>query len=148
MNEGSGIRVLRCRSGAIEWAVGIDVLREIAPAGVAARVPGAPASVQGVVSVRGGLMTAIDTRALLGQPAGEEFGHLIVVEVGGRHLALAVDEVEDLEVVAIESLEPAEPMAGIPEGGVIALVRGGHPFLLLDIEALIAPLFGAAAGQT
>ena len=111
-------------------------------------VPGAPAADHGLVNVRGRLMTAIDTQRLLGQPPGDGAGSLVVVEAGGRLVALAVDEVEDMQVVAIELLEPAEPQAGIPEGGVIATVPDERPFLLLDIEALIAPLFGAAAGQT
>ncbi len=145
--EGSGIRVLRCRSGAIEWAIRVEALREIAPGSAAARVPGAPAAVLGVVNVRGSLLVALDTRVFLGQPAAGGPGPLVVVEVGGRRLALSVDEVDDLETVAIALLEPAEPPAEMPAGGVIALVREDRPFLLLDIEALAAPLFGVGSGQ-
>lgn len=143
--EGAEIRVLRCRSGALEWAMGEEFLREIAPAGPAARVPGAGAAVQGIVNVRGGLLSAVDTRTLLGQPPGV-LASLVVVEVAGRRIALAVDEVDDLQVVPIESLEPAELPPGVPDGSVIALVREARPFLLLDIEALVAPLFGVPAG--
>lgn len=146
--EVSGIRVLRCRSGAIEWGIGVEILREIAPGGAVAPVPGTPAAVQGIVNIRGGVMTALDSRVFLGQPPGEGPGTLVVVEVGGRRLALSVDEVEDLLTVAIESLEPTTPLPDQPVGGVIALVREERPFLLLDIEALVAPLFGAAPRQT
>jgi purine-binding chemotaxis protein CheW len=146
--ESAGIRVLRCRSGAREWALREELLREVAPAGVAARVPGAPAAVAGVVNIRGQLLTAVDTRHLLGQPATDAPTMVIVVEVGGRRVALAVDEVDDLVVVPMESLEPAEPEAGIPEGAIVAIVRDRRPFLLLDVEALMAPFFGAVAGRT
>jgi len=97
------------------------------------------------VNVRGALLVSIDTRALLGQSPGDLVS-LVVVEVAGRRLALAVDEVEDLQVVPIEALEPADRSAGLPEGSVIALVREARPFLLLDIEALVAPLFGVPTG--
>lgn len=147
--EGAGIRVLRCRSGAVEWAVGEEMLREIAPAAPAARVPGAHKAVLGVVNVRGGLLAAVDTRLLLGDDTpGEPGGTLVVVALGGRRVALSVDEVDDLHLVPIESLEPAELPAGLPEGSVIALVRETVPFLLLDLEALVAPLFGVTAGKS
>lgn len=147
MTEAAAIRVLRCRSGALEWAIAETAVREVAPGGLAARIPGAERTVLGLVSVRGALLAALDSRRILGQPAEVAPGALVVVEVGGRRLVLAVDQVDDLLPVPIETLEPAVPVAGVPERAIIARVGGTPPFLLLDVETLVAPYFPTAAGK-
>jgi chemotaxis signal transduction protein len=147
MSEGSTVRVLRCRSGALEWAITEVALREVLPAGPAARIPGTVGAVRGLGNVRGMLLTVLDAGLILGQPVGAPDAALVVVEVAGRRVALAVDEVDDLYPIPIESLEPAAPVAGVPERAVIARVEGSRPFLLLDVETLVAPFFVTAPGQ-
>lgn len=147
MSEAAEIRVLRCRSGSLEWAIAETMVREVAPGRAAARIPGTGGAVLGLVNIRGALLAALDGRQILGQDGGTPPGALVVVEVGGRRLVLAVDEVDDLLPVAIESLEPASSVTGVPERAVIARVGGTPPFLLLDVETLVAPYFPTAASK-
>lgn len=146
MTEASALRVLRCRSGALEWAVVDSLVHEVAAAVPLARIPGAPPAVLGLGNLRGALLTVVDTRRVLGQPTGEAPGAMVVVEAGGRRVALAVDEVDDLHVVPGEAfaLVTATP-AGVPEGIIISQGRADRPFLLLDPEAMLAPLFAPVA---
>lgn len=146
--DGATLRVLRCRSGGVEWALPEESLREVAPVSPAARVPGTAAAVLGMVNLRGSLLMAIDSRALLGEPTGTEPGALVVVDAGGRKVALAVDLVDDLEVVPIDRLEPVPLGLPVPPGAAIALVRAPRPMLILDADALVRPLFGAAPATT
>jgi len=143
----TGVRVLRCRSGSVEWAVAEPDAREVVAAVPATRIPGAPDGVIGVANLRGALLTVLDTRRLLGQPAGAEPGAMILVEVGGRRVALAVDAVDDLYTVPMEAFSLAPAVGGVPAEVVISQGRADRPFLLLDVEALIAPIFLARPGQ-
>lgn len=146
MSDASTLRVLRCRSGAVEWALADALVREVTPPVPLARIPGTPPAVLGVGNLRGTLSAVVDTRQLLGQPADEPAGALVVVEASGRRVALAVDEVDDLHLVPLEEFALAEAPAGVPEGFIISEGRTDRPFLLLDPEAMLAPLF-APAGQ-
>ena len=93
----------------------VEVLREP----MVARLPGAPATVTGVVNHRGRVLTVADpVRALElpGNPASG--GEVVVVAVGERRYALAVDAV--IELVA-------EPRTGLAT---------------LDLERVTRAVFG------
>lgn len=143
--EDSALRVLRCRSGALDWAVEERAVREVAAPLPLVRLPGAPAAVLGLGNLRGVLVTVVDAGRLLGQPAVPRPKALVVVEVAGRRVALGVDEVDDLHRVPLDDFALAGAVAGVPEGVIISRGQLDRPFLLLDPEALVAPLFPLAA---
>jgi glycolate oxidase iron-sulfur subunit len=88
ISDVTAVRVLRCRSGALEWAVAEAALREVAPWSPVTRIPGAPDSVLGLANLQGELVVVLDSRRLLGQPAPEPPGAMILVDAGGRRVAL------------------------------------------------------------
>jgi purine-binding chemotaxis protein CheW len=93
----------------------IEVLRERP----VARLPGAPATVVGVVNHRGRVLTVTDPVRALGLPGdGVGGGDLVVVEAAGRRFVVAVDAV-------IELL--AEPRTGLA---------------MLDLDAVALAVFG------
>lgn len=144
MTDVTALRVLRCRSGSLEWALADSAVREVADMVPLARIPGAAAAVLGLGNLRGALVTVVDTRRLLSQAADGPPVAVVVVEVGGRRVGLAVDEVDDLHHVAMEAFELAHRAPGIPDGVIISRGRIDRPFLLIDPEALLAPLFPVA----
>jgi chemotaxis signal transduction protein len=146
MTDVTALRVLRCRSGALEWALADSAVREVAAMVPLARIPGAAAAVLGLGNLRGTMVTVVDTRRLLGQAADGPPVAVVVVEAGGRRVGLAVDEVDDLHHVPMDAFELATGTPGIPDGVIISRGRIDRPFLLMDPEALLAPLF-PAAGQ-
>lgn len=142
----SAVRVLRCRSGALEWAVADASLCEVAPWSPVTRIPGAAAGVLGLANLRGELLVVLDGRALLGQPADQPPCALLVVEAGGRRLAVAVDAVDDLHHVPLEAFSLAAPEPGVPAAMVISRGVADRPFLLVDVDALAEPALPARAG--
>jgi len=142
----TAVRVLRCRSGALEWAVADASLCEVAPWAPVTRIPGAAPGVLGLANLRGELLVVLDGRALLGQPAADPPAALLVVEAGGRRLAVGVDAVDDLHRVPMESFTLAAPEPGVPAAVVVSRGVADGPFLLVDVDALAEPALPARSG--
>ncbi len=98
-------RTLLFRAGDRTFGCGIDAVREIVPQRRATRLPGAPPSVQGLINLRGTIVTVVDLPLWLGgtRPAAAD-GSIVLVEHGSRVAGLAVDEVLDVQVVALEDV--------------------------------------------
>jgi purine-binding chemotaxis protein CheW len=156
-------RTLLFRVAGRVYGCDIDVVREIIPFRRATRLPGAPSYVQGLINLRGTIVTVLDlgrridpARPLLGSaPAtdrrsardgqseeekGEgsagDTGSIILVEHGPRLVGVAVDEVMDVRPLEAERIETP---TGDTRGG---LVRGlgeleGDVVVLLDIHMLV-----------
>lgn len=118
------------------YLVGLALTRvvEVRQTGAVHPVPSREPAVRGVTSIRGRLLPVVDLGALLqgragSAPPGET---LVVTELDGRRLGLAVDEAED---VVLGSGLP------VPEGGALpwasAVTRhGGRLVPLLDLDLL------------
>jgi chemotaxis signal transduction protein len=103
-----------------------------------------PEEVEGLVNVRGSLLTVLDGHLLLQQqrrPSDE--GAIIVVEVRGRSYGLGVGQVLDfLEVPAGAVVERRE-LPGVDPRLVKAVgLESNRHFILLDLEAAFAPIIG------
>jgi purine-binding chemotaxis protein CheW len=120
--------------------LGVDVLKvqEVIRYQEMTRVPTAPPMVEGLINLRGQIITAIDLRLRLDLPLRPE-GQLpmnVVVRTDDGALSLLVDEIGDVVEIADESFER------IPEtvtGVVRELVTGvykldGRLLLILDTE--------------
>jgi purine-binding chemotaxis protein CheW len=141
-------RLLLVRAADTLVAVEATAVREILSTPRATRIPGAPASVLGVINVRGELVTLVHGRRLLGRegddqgPGGET--PLILLAWGGMAVAMAVDEVVDLVPAGDVEMTPREELPGIDPRLVRAVgLHGGRSFLVLDLDALFRPLLAA-----
>jgi purine-binding chemotaxis protein CheW len=131
-------RTLLFRVADRTYGCDIDAVREIIPYRRATRLPGAPIYVQGLVNLRGTIVTVLDLGQRLDatRPPVRE-GSIILAQHGTRNVGVAVDEVMDVQAIAEE---PVEVAAGAePHGG---LVRGlGHleddVVVLIDIHTLV-----------
>lgn len=79
------------RVGAETYGLDVLAVREVCAAVGFESVPGATGAGAGVLNVRGRVVPAVDLRRRLGASAGAEPGHAVVVEVGGRSMALIAD---------------------------------------------------------
>lgn len=105
----------------------VEVLRMAAPS----PVPGAPAAVRGLLDVRGEVMPVIDAGVALGAPrrALRLEDHLVVLDAGGRLLALAVERVTGLrELPEGARADAAGAEAVRLEDGVV-VVQGARAWL-------------------
>jgi purine-binding chemotaxis protein CheW len=79
-----------------------------------ARVPLAPAEVEGFLNLRGQIVTAVCLRTSLGLPAREPNASFmnVVVREDGELFSLIVDEVGDVVAVNASDLDPPLPTLG------------------------------------
>src|ERR1044072_1454813 len=102
MANSSALHAVIFRIGEVVCAAPAGIVREILPRLPATRIPGVPDEVEGLVNVRGTLLTVLDGRLLLqqGRRASGE-GAIVVLEIRGRSYGLGVGQVLDfLEVPA------------------------------------------------
>ena len=120
-------------------------MREILPRLPATRIPGVAEAIEGLVNVRGSLLTVLDGHVLLQQPRQDlDEGAIVVVEVGGRRYGLGVSGVTDFLEVPEASVAQRTELPGIDPRLVKAVgVHDGRHFILLDIDALVAPIIGS-----
>src|SRR5260221_1484300 len=97
----------------------IDEVREIIPYRRATRLPGAPTYVQGLINLRGTIVTMLDLGARLdAERAPVRDGSIILATHGTRVVGIAVDEVMDVQMINEEAIAAGE--GGTARG----LVRG------------------------
>ena len=114
----------------------IDAVREIVPQRRATRIPGAPPAVQGLINLRGTIVTVIDLALWLGadQPTAAD-GSVVLVDHGARVAGVAVDEVLDVQMVAREDVAGT---VGDRDGAVRGMGRiGDTVVILVDITGLV-----------
>jgi purine-binding chemotaxis protein CheW len=132
------------RIGEVVCAAPAGIVREILPRLPATRIPGVPDEVEGLVNVRGSLLTVLDGHLLLQQQrrASDE-GAIVVLDVKGRSYGLGVGQVLDfLEVPAAAVVERRE-LPGVDPRLVKAVgMDADRHFILLDVEAAFAPIIG------
>jgi purine-binding chemotaxis protein CheW len=109
------------------YAIPVENVLEVAAMGEVTAVPGSPAEVLGVRSLRGHILPVIDLGLLLGSPGpaspgAAPPGRLLVAEAGGHQAGFAIDEVSDVGGLP----EPSEETDS-------SFLRGG----LLDRDELV-----------
>ena len=132
----STTRTLLFRVAGKVYGCEIDAVREIIPYRRATRLPGAPPFVQGLINLRGTIVTVLDLGARI-DPARPPVadGSIILATHGTRVVGIAVDEVMDVQGISEEGVEA--------HGGARdALIRGlGHledgVVVLVDIHTLV-----------
>lgn len=122
---------------------GVDVtgVQEVLPPQPRTPTPLAPATVAGLVNLRGQVVLAVDLRERLALPAREgEEPMMVVVRVGSETVSLLVDHIGEVVTVGPETF--AEPPETLPVA-LRALVRGAHRLpdrllLVLDVDQAAA----------
>jgi purine-binding chemotaxis protein CheW len=132
--------------GDLLCALPVSVVSEIVPAQQAARIPGALEGVEGLVNVRGRLLTVMDGRRMMAResvtPAVEP--SILLLHVHGRSLGLLVDQVHDLIHAPGSALEDRGTLPGVDPRVVSAVGRWENlVFVVLDPAVVLAPVFVA-----
>lgn len=97
-------------------------------------MPDAPACVRGLAVVRGEPVVVVDLGVLLGAEP-EPIGRFVALEIGDRHVVVAVASVIGVQVIAPETLDALPPLLRGARADVVSQVG------MLDHELLsvIAP---------
>jgi purine-binding chemotaxis protein CheW len=140
--EHPALDVLLVRLDQELYAIPAEHLRGVSRYRPVTPVPGAPAALPGILSLRGAIIPVVDPRALLGLAQAEptRAARLALLAHEDGELALFVDAVLDLVALPPESVEV--PPAAL-EPARARLLRGvgrfeGQPAMLLDLGELIA----------
>jgi purine-binding chemotaxis protein CheW len=142
MANSSPLQAVIFRIGDVTCALPAGIVREVLPRLPATRIPGASGAVEGLVNVRGALLTVLDGHTLLRQAerAGDE-GAIIVLDVGDRRCGLGVAQVLDFLELPGGTVAERGELPGVDPNMVsgVGVHRDRH-FILLDVDRLLAPL--------
>lgn len=141
--------VLVFEVGGQRYALPAADVRELLRAAAVRPLPGAPAIVEGILNVRGGLVPVLDLRARFRLPprALRPTDHFIVAEVDGRRLALRVDRA--LELVVLDEADVEEARSLVPGVEYVSWVarRPEDVVLIHDLRTFLSQTETAALDQ-
>jgi purine-binding chemotaxis protein CheW len=105
-------------------------------------VPQAPASVEGVINLRGRIIPVVDLRGRFGLPpaAASSSSRVVVCDANGLRVGLIVDAVSEVLMIPDSAIEPTPAIA---VGGNTEYVRGvaklgEQMIILLDLNHLFS----------
>lgn len=136
------LHIVGFRVGRETYGVPIASLHEIVRVPEITAVPDAPDYVEGVINLRGKIVSVIDLRKRLGEKqfSSGKRNRILVVEHRGRLCGLIVDSAS--EVIKIPTVDIEPPPAAFQDGG-LHCVTGmgkyqGRLIVLLDTTKLLA----------
>jgi purine-binding chemotaxis protein CheW len=134
--------VVGFRVGRETYGVPITALHEIVRVPEITAVPDAPHYLEGVINLRGKIVSVVDLRKRFGHPATElnRRSRILVVEHSGRLVGMIVDSATEVLKIPGNDIESAPAM--MQEGG-LDCVTGlgkykGRLIILLDISRVLA----------
>lgn len=137
------LHIVGFQVGRETYGVPISSLHEIVRVPEITAVPDAPDYLEGVINLRGKIVSVMDLRKRFGetQASLNKQNRILVVEHGGKLAGLIVDSASEVLKIPADAVEP--PPAVFQEGG-LNCVTGlgkvpGRLVVLLDMSKLLAP---------
>ena len=122
--------------GSETYAHSVDKIKEIIPYVDPVPVPGAPGFAEGILNVRGNVVTILSSRSLfnLEESGTLEDGRIIIFELGDEQLGISVDSVGDIIAFQSDHVEWSD------QGGQFQLIKGtfhldGQLYILTDFSS-------------
>jgi purine-binding chemotaxis protein CheW len=137
------LHIVGFQVGRETYGVPITSLHEIVRVPEITAVPDAPDYLEGVINLRGKIVSVMDLRKRFGdkQATLKKQNRILVVEHGGKLAGLIVDSASEVLKIAAENVEA--PPAAFQEGGLNCVTGlgkvGGRLVVLLDMTKLLAP---------
>jgi purine-binding chemotaxis protein CheW len=137
------LHIVGFQVGRETYGVPITSLHEIVRVPDITAVPDAPDYLEGVINLRGKIVSVMDLRKRFGekQVLLKKQNRILVVEHAGRLAGLIVDSASEVLKIPTDAVEP--PPAAFQEGGLNCVTGlgkvGGRLVVLLDMSKLLAP---------
>lgn len=127
--------------GSEHYAIDSRGVREIIRMQAVTKIPGAPASIEGVINLRGKVTPVLDLRKKLGLPAGgqNKDTRIVVVEVDEQDLGLVVDGVSEVSRIPASAVESTSAIVATQDAEYILGVAKleNKLVILIDIGRLV-----------
>lgn len=123
------------------FGVEVSSVQEVLRGQDRTRVPLAPATLAGLINLRGQVLPAVELRAVFGLPAREDDDAMMVlIRVDGEPVAFLVDSIGSVVTVSPDQFEPPPDTLS---GATRELIRGaykldGQLLLSLDVGRAVA----------
>jgi len=134
-------QVVGFQVGRETYGIPITTLHEIVRVPEITAVPDAPVHLEGVINLRGKIVSVVDLRKRFGKPATalDRHSRILVVEHRGKLAGMIVDSASEVLKIPESEIEIAPPM--MQEGG-LDCVTGlgkykGRLIILLDIKKVL-----------
>jgi purine-binding chemotaxis protein CheW len=137
------LHIVGFQVGRETYGVPIKSLHEIVRVPEITAVPDAPEYLEGVINLRGKIVSVMDLRKRFGekQATVRKQNRILVVEHAGRLAGLIVDSASEVLKIPAEAVEA--PPAVFQEGGLNCVSGlgkiGGRLIVLLEMSKLLAP---------
>ncbi|MCP1715808.1 chemotaxis signal transduction protein [Methanocalculus alkaliphilus] len=127
--------ILRFQLGYVEYAVGMQYVREVILTGEITPVPGVPAFITGISAVRGEIISFIDLRKFFGVPEYglTDFNRVIILSDGKMTFGLLVDRIRGTSRLR-RPLPDATTRTAIPRTHLIGVAGD---VVIIDGKALL-----------
>jgi len=127
--------------GEVEYALPVASVFQMETFSGATAVPGSPAYVLGIVTVRGRVIPVVDLRRRFGLPAVPTTldTRIIVTDIDGRVVGLCVDRARDVIDLDPAQRQPAPALVNERSAGLVGGMhaRGSRLLLLLDLAKVL-----------
>lgn len=124
--------------GRQSYGLPVAVVLEIVPLPLLLQLAGAPATLAGLLNLRGSYLPVLDGRTLTGQqPRYELSSQIVIVGQGRPAFGLLVDQVCDVVGFRQQLVTPIDRSAAASFIGSVIGTEGGSSVVLLDWQALM-----------
>jgi purine-binding chemotaxis protein CheW len=128
--------------GAELYGVEISRVHEIIRHQAVTRLPRAPAFVEGVINLRGKVISVVNLRGRFGLPPTEptRASRIVVVDINDQVIGMVVDGVSEVLRVNAATIEPPSPtVAGIDSEYLQGIAKlPGRLVILLDLDRVLS----------
>lgn len=137
------LHIVGFQVGRETYGVPITSLHEIVRVPEITAVPDAPDYLEGVINLRGKIVSVMDLRKRFGEKEAvvKKHNRILVVEHAGRLAGLIVDSASEVLKIPADAVEP--PPAVFQDGGLNCVTGlgkvGGRLVVLLDMSKLLSP---------
>jgi purine-binding chemotaxis protein CheW len=141
-------QLLLFRLGGELFAIALETCEEVLEWPGVERVTGMPQDSLGVFTLRGQLMSIYTPERVLGVKRVVEGGVALIINVRGKRIALALDDVEEVIAVDMEDLRRPAPRDAA-DGLLLGISRHGDELVaVVDVEALAAACTNTLGGES
>ncbi|MEM7408966.1 MAG: chemotaxis protein CheW [Myxococcota bacterium] len=147
LDEALTLATFRLADG--QFAVEVTELRQIIHYSVPTRLPRAPRLIEGIVDIRDAVLPVVDLGRALGLEAltPSPSSRILVAEIDGLAVGLAVDAATGMQTVGLDRLEDPPPLVGqLGYGAARGVIRrsGEAPIIVLCLESLLESIHRSA----